>query len=158
MYDNRFPFMIPVDGRPIPGCSELERVALVRLCDILRRRTGLHPFLNTRTGRVLLSVTTCPEGGPVAIPWKNGTTVKKYENHDIDDVVSYVNMGKMSRRDKDAISAKNKAAQEHAKTKHVERMHEERLPDVKDHLSFLDESRRGVRKTIYDQGGLQKCL
>lgn len=138
MYDRRFPHMHPIDGRPMPGC---ESEASVRnFARAVASRTGTYPFWNSNTLAVFFSITNTPDVGPMAV---NMAQIKRGGSV-VDDAVSYINRGKMSRADKDRIAASNQQKESWRKQDEMASMLEERRPDAIDYAEYLDKRRRGV--------------
>lgn len=147
MYDSRFPHMIPLfDHRPVPGLDVFQQHKVRDFATRVARRTGTVPFYNLLTNAIFLSLTTTPEIGPPAIPasmWsQQGDT-----SHVVDECVSFVNRGKMSKERKDQIAKSNAQKEQWHKQDKMRELFEERRPDALDYADYLDKKRRGVVNT-----------
>ena len=148
MYDRRYPAMFPVDGRSLPGLSSCDAKAAKRLGDAISTRTGTRCYYNARSGKLLFCYDAEPHGGPLLIPFKNPDGTIKDHRGSIDDMVHYINFGKMSRAEKDRIERNNEAAVEAEKVQAQGRFSEGNRKNALDYAAFKSRRRRGVAKTI----------
>lgn len=146
-YDKRYPWMTPVDGRPLPNVSAGDAMHIRWWAGQIASRTGLKPFYNANFRNVLFALTNEPFGGPVAIDavHRDGT-FKKVTVTDIDDACKLIGMGRIKREEKAKVASKNKQLEQWKKNDKIESHLAERRPDAEYYAGYLDRKRRGVAK------------
>lgn len=148
MFDRRYPSMFPVDGRHLPGLSNDDIRRAKRLGDAIATRTGTRCFYNARNGKLLFCYGDEPHGGPLMVPFKNPDGTIKHHEATVDDMVHYINYGKMPREAKDKIESDRLASEERAKVQEQGRFSDGNRKNALDYVAFKDRRRRGVAKTI----------
>lgn len=141
-YDNRYPHLEPVERSPLGmGIVDASRArkAVAEIC----RRTGTRGFYNAITHAVLFVYGDEPHGGPMALP----LTDKPITRADIDSAVEYMQLGKVELRRKQAWAEKQEAEEKYQHEQRTQKHLDDVRPDAKSYAAYLDERRRGVRKT-----------
>jgi hypothetical protein len=146
-YDRRYPWMTPVDGRPLPNVSHGDAMHIRWWAGQIAARTGLKPFYNSNFRNVLFALGNEPHGGPVAIDavHRDGT-FKTICVQDIDDACKLIGMGRLKRAEKAKIAAAAKQREQWEKNDKTDAFLAERRPDAEYYAGFLDRKRRGVDK------------
>lgn len=146
-YDSRYPNMFRLGDAPgldAATRAEARRVAAA----ICNRVDGLKCSYNVKTGGLFFHYTVEPDSGPTEIPFVKGDSHFNYAPHEIDNVVRYVNMGRIGRKAKNKIIARNEQL-EAWRVKDANEAHKaERRPSARNYATFLDQRRRGVTKKI----------
>lgn len=135
-YDRRYPMMDPFCHVRYAG---RDRTAAMEIA----RRTGTTPFLNVDSQAVLFVYGIEPHGGPLML---SRSDLQRYGSHDIDRAVEYIQLGRMTRREKDRIGQKNEAERKYEAEQEKQKFLAERRPDAKSYARYLDEKRRGTTK------------
>lgn len=136
MFDNRFPLLERFSA--YKGASSHARRCVAEV----ERRTGTNAIINTRGGRVTFRYGE-NLGGPMGAQLD---TISRWSGGDVDDIVRLIQMGKMSRANKDAIDKDNKAREASEKRSHEERVFDHATPAALDYVAHNDRARRGVQK------------
>lgn len=135
-YDNRYIGIEPLDRCAIgpirKGCAEIAR------------RTGTRPFYNRFSRKVIFVYGDEPAGGPLSLPVLDGRAM---EPHAIDLAVEWVQMGKVDRREKDRIAARNERHEADEKESAKAKFQDDRRPDAVSYAQRLDRRRRGTQST-----------
>ena len=108
------------------------------------RRTGTRCFYNIANGRLFFVYGDEPHGGPLSLEYRRKDGCRRYEAHEIDDAVWYINHGKMERKEKERIAANQAAAEASEREQKQGRFLEGRRKDTEDYAGFLDRKRRGT--------------
>jgi hypothetical protein len=137
MYDRRYPGIEPID-RHMPGLSHYEEKQARRAGEEVSRRTGTRCFYVAHSRKLLFVYGDEPAGGPLQVD------AKGYTASEIDDMVRYINLGKMSRSQKDRILARNEANEKQEQRLQHERWRGAMEKETVKHAEFLDRKRRGV--------------
>lgn len=148
MYDSRFPWMTPVDGRPLPGLSLDDARSALRVALSVCSRTGTRCFYNTVTGKLLFVYGNDPDGGPLQVPFRRLDGIEKYTTTSTDAMVEYIRLGLLARREKDRIAEQNDRAEKQEKEKLGQKFRDDVRSDVLSYAAFLDRRRRGVASHI----------
>lgn len=149
VHDCRFPHLFPVDGRHLPGLDSFGRRDCLRMVRSISARTGLKGFYDGRNGTVLFVYGDEPHGGPLRLPFRReGGEYHRHLDHEIDEAVSWVNLGKADRRDKNRWADRQEREEESENDRLREQFKAERRPDAARHAKYLDRARRGVQKVF----------
>jgi hypothetical protein len=143
-YHSEYPFMYPIE-RPVPALSPWELADARRIGRAVASRTGTRCFYNAAKGRLMWVYGAEPGGGPLAVDFKrrDGGSYH-YHAGDIDDMVGYINRGKISRREKDRIAANDAAAEASDKEQQQGRSFDKDRREIENYADFLDKKRRGT--------------
>lgn len=133
MLDRRFPVIARIDEAPPEVRRSAEEVA---------RRTGTTPLYNKAVRKIIWVYGSEVTGGPLQVQ------AKRYESHEIDRMVEYIQMGKIGRKAKDRIAVSNAAMEEHDRKEQNGRMLADRRPDALKRAAFLDRKRRGTATAV----------
>lgn len=147
-YDNRYPWMTPVDGRPLPGMSSTDAARVRRWAGQIQSRTGLKPFYNSNFKNVLFALGDEPFGGPITVPVYQGNAVREVQPQEIDDACSAIGLARLSRAEKDRIAARNAQLAQWERDEKSNKHCDERRPGALDYARYRDQKRRGVGKVI----------
>lgn len=156
-YDSRFPHMHRVHDAP--GVDASHRAMLVetaaRVCN---RVPGLRCSYDAHTASLFFHYPTLdkvtgvwdygPNSGPMRLPAFTGDRPARYESHDIDAAVAFINYGRIDRTVKDRIERNRKADEQHKHEADTDRLLDERRPTALDYADFRDRKRRGTSKVI----------
>lgn len=138
--------MHPVDGRSLPGLSvDQERMAR-RIGDSIAGRTGTKCFYNQISGKLLFCYDVEPHGGPLVIPFRNKDGTIKDHRGTIDDMVTYINFGKMPREMKDKIESDRASSEQKDAEQARGRFSDGNRKNALDYADFLGRKRRGTAK------------
>lgn len=141
--DRRFPWLHRIAHAPIPAD---ERRRAGRFAGAVSARTGTDCVFNANTGGLFFFY------GSVDYPaWEfpfrpDDETAVRVTDTDVDDVVRIIQMGKLSREEKDRIAQDNKAREASEKEQSMGRRHDHREREAVNMLGYLDRKRRGVER------------
>lgn len=136
MYDRRYPFMAPLDRADVPRDTR----AMARE---VASRTYTNCFVNTIKKTLLFCYGNEPGGGPLVVKFHQCRT-----GADADDMVRYINLGKMRRRDKDRIAVSSELMEQHEREEANGRLLADRRRDALNYAGFLDRRRRGTQTVV----------
>ena len=139
--DNRFPRIYSLDSPrvPKPVAEFAEQVCLRCWChagyDI--KLEQLHFYYDDVSAGFLQLEGVRPDG-----------SIGIYA-HNVQDVVEWIQRGKIEKREKQLIDARNEAAEEYAQQARVDASMAERRPDAEHYAAFLMRQRRGLGQRIF---------
>lgn len=116
--------------------------------EAVARRTGTNCYFNILTGRLLWVYGEEPHGGPLSVEFRRPEGCRRYADHEIDDMVLYIGMGKIGRRAKDRIAEKQKIAEAGQQEQEHGRFLEGNRKNAEDYAAHLSRKRRGVATVI----------
>lgn len=146
-HDRRFPHLYPA-GSSLPGMSACDQKHVWRVGEAVTRRTGLRCFYNARLGKLTWCLHGAADGGPLGVPMIANGRVRRYEDHEIDDMVRWIGMGRLSRAQKDRIAAGREASEKSEAEQAQGRFSDGNRKNATDMAGFLDRRRRGVATVI----------
>lgn len=143
--DRRFPWLCRIQNAPL---DTSERVSAVRFADAVARRTGTEYVWNSNSGGVFFHYGSIDRPA-FEFPFKPvGERTYRVTDSDVDDVVRFIQMGKLPAETKDRIARENQVAEKNAKEQEQGRELDRRRKSAEDHAAFLERRRRGVQKII----------
>lgn len=142
-YDRRYPWMEPLERAAPPSHRVPDLRGLRRACAGVASRTGTRAFYNARDNSVLFVYGAEPCGGPLALP-----AAGRYADHDVDEVVRIIQMGKVGRRAKARVAARNAQLEGWERERAMDSHLAERRPDALSYAAFRDRERRGTHRVI----------
>ena len=141
--------MIPLDGRGVPGLTWFESAQAERVGNAIARRTQTKPFFNTMTGGIFFARGQTPNMGPYELPFKpDGEGVRPIPEHDIDNLVAYINLSLIPQETKDKWEKGHDDRAKHDAKEANEKMFEDRRHDIENYAEFLSRKRRGVGTVV----------
>lgn len=148
--DSRYPHLVPLDGRHVHGLDCFEVKEAVRVGRAIGSRTQTHPFFNLNTGAIFFSRRECPQrGGVYEMSFKPaGEQSRVVQDHEIDELVNYMNLSLVPEEVKDKWTEGHKAREEHEKSEWFNEKAEAKSKDVEDYAAFLSRKRRGVGTVV----------
>lgn len=147
-YDRRYPHMIPLDGRAVTGLSDSEKNAAVRIGKSVASRTQTHPFYNLYTGGIFFSRYTAPTMAPYEMPFKPNGMVRRIEDHQIDQIVSYMNLSLIPDSVKEKWEKQRESTEQHDRREAQRADIEGRAHEFEDYATFRDRKRRGTQTVV----------
>lgn len=148
-FDRRYPHMIPIDGRHIPGLDDSDRRSAERVGKLIASRTQTHPFWNLYTGGIFFSRYAQPTMAPYELPFKpNGGPARRMEPHQIDEVVSYINLSLIPDETKEKWRAQKESAAERELADSRRAKVQDDAHDIESYAAFLDRKRRGTQTLV----------
>lgn len=147
-YDNRWPMMFPLDGRPIPDLSSDAFAHAQEIGKSVTERTFTKAFYNAATGKILFTYGSEPDGGPLQIHFRLPGGCAKYGPSQMSDMVEYIKLGTVPRAVKDKWAEMEKKEDEYQKEQARLRFSEETRKNAEDYAAFLSRRRRGMAKVI----------
>ena len=139
--DRRFPRMYAIDSSRVPeGIAAFANEVCVRChCRVAYDiELELMHFYYSDLSAGFLQLEAVRPDGSYAIHKLN-----------IQDIVEWIQRGKIERARKDRIEARNKAAEEAAQENAMNRFLDDRRPDVQHYAAFLQRQRRGLGQRIF---------
>jgi hypothetical protein len=146
MMDRRFPFLERFAQYQGADSATRRKVAEVE------SRTGTNAIIHTKSGRITFRYGDSL-GGPLGVSIQE---VQRWplafdpENPDraisVDDAVRYIQMGKLSRAEKDAMAARAENNEKSEQRSFEDRVLESVTPVALDYVAHNDRARRGVQK------------
>lgn len=144
MYDNRYPHCHPIDG-PLPSLSPEHAWSARLVGKAVALRTGTNCFYVSTTGKLLWVYGNEPAGGPLQVPFRTKDGIVNYTAGVIDDMVEWVQRGKVSAREKQRVALSNQKSQEHDNAEARGRFLADRRPEALKRAEYLDRKRRGTQ-------------
>ena len=142
MIDIRYPWMVSIEDAPIDPAL---RGRIRRSVAEMNRRTGVKACYNKRTQGVFLYYGDSPDHGPGELPTE-GPKRFSFDGGDTDLIVSALQTGHHSRREKDRAMARREAAEKYETAVSREKFLEDNRPGVREKADFLWRKRRGLQK------------
>lgn len=139
--------MYPID-RELPGLSPWDQREARRIGREVAKRTGTTCFYHGIKGKLFWVYGQEPGGGPLGIEFKTEHGCKRFHAGEVDDMVAYINLGKMERRRKDRIAASDAAADESEKEQEQGRTLDRDRKSIEDYADFLGRKRRGTTTLV----------
>ena len=144
-YDSRFPFMIPLDGRPVTGVGAIELARIVRVGKTIARRTQTNPFFDLQTGSIFFARGEVPNMGVHRVPVIDA---KLPEDHEVDNIVSYMNLSMVPNHVKEQWEKGHEHRNKHDKVEKKMRAIEDRTHEIEDYAAHVSRRRRGTQTVV----------
>lgn len=145
--DRRYPHCFPIDG-PLPNLSPDHAWSARLVGKAVASRTQTNCFYVSTTGKLMWVYGAEPAGGPLIVPFRTRDGILSYDNGAIDEMVRYINLGKMPRAQKDRIAASTAASEEHDRQERNGQWLADRRPDMERKAEHLDRKRRGTATAV----------
>lgn len=145
MFDNRWPHMIPLDGRHVPGLDVLQRRAANRIGRAIASRTQTVPFFNLNTGGIFFARGQTPQMGPYEMPFLDS---KLPEPHEVDHIVSYMNLALVPSDTKERWANAQEKRQKHEQEEKRGKGLEDRRHEIENYAEFVSRKRRGTQTLV----------
>lgn len=145
-YHRDYPDLYPTwDARALPGLSFLNAAHVRHVATKVADRTGTRGFYNPVTGKVLWVYGTEPVGGPLGVKFKyQSGEFRRYADHQIDQFVEYINLGKMDPRVKDHIAKSTEMMEASDREQEQGRYLDGHRRESENYAGFLSRKRRGT--------------
>lgn len=114
MHDDRFPFMVPLDGRNVPGLSASEFAEVLAYAKALESRHNVRAWFNSNNGHIMLTWRDLTITDVIRqIPYKPpGQPRLRLRGRTLRDTHEWLHLAQRPRWVKDHIDAKNKRERE----------------------------------------------
>lgn len=144
--NGNFPHMRPVSAAP--GSTD-QKQRLAALVERVRQRTGLRCCYDVVRRSLFFHYGHEPDFGVLRLRAVHPDgSERRYDANEIDDAIRFVQLGRMSVKNKDRAAKQHEQREQWAREEETERFLAERRPDAMDYDAFLMRRRRGMMKII----------